>query len=183
MQELDETERAALVFECDHKWNNPAMMWYSIGLCAIEAATQGRDQTGSNGANFSFPEGFRIHNGTQRHEWLVGLINAIIFMTAGLIRGKDCSRQLVQQATLQSRALSSYPIDKLGPFSLQVQQLPSDYDRLVSPRPLRCGSRSSASTGEVPPNMSKNVTSTANMGGSLASSRLRSLMTRSSKRK
>ncbi|KAK3618976.1 hypothetical protein LTR56_024313 [Elasticomyces elasticus] len=85
MQELDETERAALVFECDHKWNNPAMMWYSIGLCAIEAATQGRDQTGSNGANFSFPEGFRIHNGTQRHEWLVGLINAIIFMTAGLI--------------------------------------------------------------------------------------------------
>ncbi|KAK5723135.1 hypothetical protein LTR17_013930 [Elasticomyces elasticus] len=60
-------------------------MWYSIGLCAIGAATQGWDQTGSNGANLSFPEEFGIHNGTQRDEWLVGLINAIIFLTAGLI--------------------------------------------------------------------------------------------------
>ncbi|KAK5718239.1 hypothetical protein LTR17_015757 [Elasticomyces elasticus] len=85
LQEIGETERAALIFEREHKWNNPAMMWYSIGLCAIGAATQGWDQTGSNGANLSFPEEFGIHNGTQRDEWLVGLINAIIFLTAGLI--------------------------------------------------------------------------------------------------
>ncbi|KAK3644936.1 hypothetical protein LTR56_009323 [Elasticomyces elasticus] len=85
LQELDETERAALIFERDHKWNNPFMMWYSIGLCAVGAATQGWDQTGSNGANLSFPEEFRINNGTGRDQWLVGLINAIIFLTAGLI--------------------------------------------------------------------------------------------------
>ena len=52
---LDETERSALAYERDHKWHGPTMLWYSIALCAIGAATQGWDQTGSNGANLSFP--------------------------------------------------------------------------------------------------------------------------------
>lgn len=84
LSELQEDERAALVYERDHKWHGPVMLWYSIGLCAIGAATQGWDQTGSNGANLSFPEEFGI-NGTGRDEWIVGLINAIIFLTAGLM--------------------------------------------------------------------------------------------------
>lgn len=60
------------------------MLWYSISLCAIGAATQGWDQTGSNGANLSFPIEFGI-NGEGTDEWIVGLINAIIFLTAGLM--------------------------------------------------------------------------------------------------
>lgn len=60
------------------------MLWYSISLCAVGAATQGWDQTGSNGANLSFPEEFGI-SGTGRDEWIVGLVNAIIFLTAGLM--------------------------------------------------------------------------------------------------
>ena len=62
VQELDETERNALQYEKDHKWNGPVMLWYSIGLCAIGAATQGWDQTGSNGANLSFPQEFGLNN-------------------------------------------------------------------------------------------------------------------------
>ncbi|KAI5238611.1 hypothetical protein E4T42_08947 [Aureobasidium subglaciale] len=79
--DLTEEERAALIYERDHKWHGPKMLWYSIGLCAIGAATQGWDQTGSNGANLSFPEEFHIEN----RPWLIGLINSIIFLTAGLI--------------------------------------------------------------------------------------------------
>ncbi|KAF1844090.1 MFS transporter [Cucurbitaria berberidis CBS 394.84] len=82
--ELTEEERAALIYERDHKWHGPTMLWYSIGLCAIGAATQGWDQTGSNGANLDFPEEFHLV-GTSRGEWIVGVINAIIFLTAGLI--------------------------------------------------------------------------------------------------
>ncbi|KAL9004688.1 MAG: hypothetical protein Q9188_002503 [Gyalolechia gomerana] len=82
--ELDEEERAALVYEREHKWHGPVMLWYSISLCAIGAATQGWDQTGSNGANLSFPEAFGI-TGSGRNEWVVGSINAVIFLTAGLI--------------------------------------------------------------------------------------------------
>lgn len=81
---LPDEERTALAYERDHKWHGPAMLWYSISLCAIGAATQGWDQTGSNGANLSFPEEFGI-NGTGTDEWIVGLINAIIFLTAGLM--------------------------------------------------------------------------------------------------
>jgi hypothetical protein len=84
LTELEEDERAALIYERDHKWNGPVMLWYSIGLCAIGAATQGWDQTGSNGANLSFPQEFGLV-GTERGEWIVGIVNSIIFLTAGLI--------------------------------------------------------------------------------------------------
>jgi len=82
--ELEEQERAALIYERDHKWHGPFMLWYSISLCAVGAATQGWDQTGSNGANLSFPQEFGI-DGLGRDEWIVGIINAIIFLTAGLM--------------------------------------------------------------------------------------------------
>ena len=45
--DLTQEERAALIYERDHKWHGPKMLWYSIGLCAIGAATQGWDQTGT----------------------------------------------------------------------------------------------------------------------------------------
>ncbi|EUC50827.1 hypothetical protein COCMIDRAFT_81162 [Bipolaris oryzae ATCC 44560] len=85
ISQLDDTERNALIYERDHKWHGPKMLWYSIGLCAIGAATQGWDQTGSNGANLSFPEEFGLNKRGAYGEWIVGLINAIIFLTAGLI--------------------------------------------------------------------------------------------------
>jgi hypothetical protein len=84
MPELTQEERAALIYERDHKWYGPKMLWYSIGLCAVGAATQGWDQTGSNGANLSFPREFNIDK-TAADEWIVGLINSIIFLTAGLM--------------------------------------------------------------------------------------------------
>lgn len=84
LTDLKEDERAALIYERDHKWHGSKMLWYSIGLCAVGAATQGWDQTGSNGANLSFPEAFGI-NKTAKDEWIVGIINSIIFLTAGLI--------------------------------------------------------------------------------------------------
>lgn len=46
---------------------------------------KGWDQTGSNGANLSFPEAFGLANGTDRDEWIIGLINSIIYLTAGCI--------------------------------------------------------------------------------------------------
>lgn len=82
--ELDQEERTALAYERDHKWHGPFMLWYSIALCAVGAATQGWDQTGANGANLTFHKEFGI-DGTGRDEWIVGVINAIIFLTAGLM--------------------------------------------------------------------------------------------------
>ncbi|KAH8722510.1 sugar transporter-like protein [Phaeosphaeriaceae sp. PMI808] len=85
LTDLEPDERAALIYERDHKWHGPKMLWYSIGLCAIGAATQGWDQTGSNGANLSFPREFGLLDQGARGEWIIGIINSIIFLTAGLI--------------------------------------------------------------------------------------------------
>jgi hypothetical protein len=83
--ELNEVERNALVYERDHKWHGPFMLWYSISLCAVGAATQGWDQTGSNGANLSFPKEFGIDSDSGVDTWIVGSVNAVIFLTAGLM--------------------------------------------------------------------------------------------------
>lgn len=82
--DLTDEERYALMYEKTHKWHGPKMLWYSIGLCAVGAATQGWDQTGANGANLSFPKEFGIDQ-TATDEWIVGIINSIIFLTAGLM--------------------------------------------------------------------------------------------------
>jgi hypothetical protein len=55
VDQLLDDERAALIYERDHKWHGPKMLWYSIGLCAVGAATQGWDQTVSRKfANFNW---------------------------------------------------------------------------------------------------------------------------------
>ena len=73
--ELDAQEQAALVYERDHKWHGPTMLWYSIILCAIGAATQGWDQTGSNGATLSYPVEFGLETkdgySTPLDQWYV----------------------------------------------------------------------------------------------------------------
>jgi hypothetical protein len=59
-------------------------LYFTIALCSIGAAVQGWDQTGSNGANLSFPTEFGIA-GTGRDTWLVGIVNAAPYLaSAGL---------------------------------------------------------------------------------------------------
>ncbi|KAL1406804.1 hypothetical protein Q8F55_006211 [Vanrija albida] len=87
---LSEEERSALQYEVDHKWSQPKMLYFAMLLCAIGAATQGWDQTGSNGANLSFPAEFKINTphdepGGVRDEWLLGLINSAPYLSGGLI--------------------------------------------------------------------------------------------------
>ncbi|KAG5287437.1 sugar transporter [Histoplasma capsulatum G186AR] len=63
-----------------HKWRQPKPLFFTIILCSIGAAVQGWDQTGSNGANLSFPEAFNLpekdHPDAERNQWIVGLVNA-----------------------------------------------------------------------------------------------------------
>lgn len=124
---IPDEERTALAYERDHKWHGPAMLWYSISLCAIGAATQGWDQTGSNGANLSFPEEFGI-NGTGTDEWIVGLINAIIFLTAGLMyantlinpthftHSHKCTHRIVYTDLLCSLYSGAFIVDPLNHY-------------------------------------------------------------------
>ncbi|KAK6597598.1 hypothetical protein H4I96_08550 [Botrytis cinerea] len=80
---LEEDEKAALRYEAAHRWSHPRTLYLTIITCSIGAAVQGWDQTGSNGANLSFPSEFGIGQGENpnspnhdRDNWLVGLVNA-----------------------------------------------------------------------------------------------------------
>lgn len=53
IDELSTEEKAAIDNEIKHKWSHPLTLYLTIFLCSIGAATQGWDQTGSNGANLS----------------------------------------------------------------------------------------------------------------------------------
>lgn len=85
--ELDETDRAFLHAEITHKWRQPKILYFTIILNSIAAAIQGWDQTGSNGANLSFPTYFGIPTdeplcsepgqgyGCDTNQWLVRLLS------------------------------------------------------------------------------------------------------------
>ncbi|KAF2719860.1 general substrate transporter [Polychaeton citri CBS 116435] len=89
---LTNEEREILGFEAIHRWKHPWRLYFTIIVCSIGAAVQGWDQTGSNGANLSFPQEFGIGNGEnpdspnqQRDSWLVGVVNAGPYLGSAFI--------------------------------------------------------------------------------------------------
>ena len=89
VEELDDAERDALRNEVLHKWRQPKALYYTIILCSVGAAVQGWDQTGSNGANLSWPDAFGVPNehvnATSRNAWIVGLVNAGPYIGSALM--------------------------------------------------------------------------------------------------
>jgi sugar porter (SP) family MFS transporter len=95
---LTEDDKNALRHEREHRWSHPILLYLTIFLCSVGAATQGWDQTGSNGANLSFPEEFGIAAvaGTpdyQKNSWLIGVVNSAPYISSALV-GAWCSDPL-----------------------------------------------------------------------------------------
>ncbi|CCG81374.1 Sugar transporter [Taphrina deformans PYCC 5710] len=82
---LDPNEVVALRREVTHKWSQPRALYVTIILCSIGAAVQGWDQTGSNGANLSFPVEFGIGSNSDYDTWIVGLVNAAPYMASAAL--------------------------------------------------------------------------------------------------
>jgi len=97
--ELDDNDRLALREEVTRRWKHPLALYFTIILNSIAAAIQGWDQTGSNGANLSFPKEFGISPdppdcGTsvndklcQDNAWLVGFINSCPYIAIAVFAG------------------------------------------------------------------------------------------------
>ncbi|KAL5485353.1 hypothetical protein ACEPAI_7995 [Sanghuangporus weigelae] len=82
---LTDEERDVLRYEITHKWKQPRLLYFTIVLCSIGAAVQGWDQTGSNGANLSFPDEFGIGTDSTRDTFLVGLVNAAPYIASSFL--------------------------------------------------------------------------------------------------
>lgn len=93
--DLAEDEKEALRVEVTRKWKHPFKLYFTVAVCSIGAAVQGWDQTGSNGANLSFPREFGIDGGERdpgpdnpyhdRDNWLVGLVNAAPYIASAFL--------------------------------------------------------------------------------------------------
>lgn len=86
ISELSDREKACLRDEVLHRWRQPKILYFTIILNSIAAAIQGWDQTGSNGANLSWPVAFGIPDGgpvceaagtCETNQWLVGVVNSM----------------------------------------------------------------------------------------------------------
>ncbi|KAG5984132.1 hypothetical protein E4U55_005931 [Claviceps digitariae] len=97
---LDEADKNALRQEVTHRWKHPWPLYYTIILNSIAAAIQGWDQTGSNGANLSFPVALGIPDSKgsscgpvanegecAKNSWIIGLVNSMPYITICLFAG------------------------------------------------------------------------------------------------
>ncbi|KAF3931898.1 hypothetical protein ABW20_dc0100007 [Dactylellina cionopaga] len=90
--ELDDEERQVLKDEAEHIYKQPWALYFSVIVCSIGAAVQGWDQTGSNGANLSFPKEFGIYVDPDnpspndgKNQWILGLVNAAPYIGSAFI--------------------------------------------------------------------------------------------------
>ncbi|KAK3683880.1 hypothetical protein B0T22DRAFT_483688 [Podospora appendiculata] len=84
-EKLEEFEAEALRNEVLYKWRVPRRLYLTIITCSIGAAVQGWDQTGSNGANLSFPTAFGIGSKSDHDVYLLGLINSAPYIGSAFI--------------------------------------------------------------------------------------------------
>ncbi|BEI86646.1 hypothetical protein CcaverHIS002_0609330 [Cutaneotrichosporon cavernicola] len=91
IDELTSADKSALDYEATHKWAGTKQLYFAMFMCALGAACQGWDQTGSNGANLSFPVEFGISRTLDdgpaglRDSWLVGLVNSAPYAAAAVV--------------------------------------------------------------------------------------------------
>lgn len=67
------------------KWSQPVQMYLIIVVTAFGAMGQGWSQTGINGANLYWPELFSLGADTSRNNLIVGIVNAAMYLSNGLI--------------------------------------------------------------------------------------------------
>ncbi|KAF2703468.1 MFS transporter [Pleomassaria siparia CBS 279.74] len=93
IEELDENDRLALREQHTNRWKHPKVLYMTIVLNSIAAAIQGWDQTGSNGANLSFPLDFGIPDSgdactaagnCNKNSWIVGFVNSCPYIAIAL---------------------------------------------------------------------------------------------------
>ncbi|EHK19682.1 uncharacterized protein TRIVIDRAFT_77012 [Trichoderma virens Gv29-8] len=132
--DIEEDEKQALREEVTHRWKHPWALYYTIGLSSIAAAIQGWDQTGSNGANLSFPTALGIPDSAgsscgpdanagdcAKNSWIIGFVNSLPYITICLFAGwisDPLNDWIGRRGTIFIGAIFSL----LAPFGMAVSQ-------------------------------------------------------------
>ncbi|TKA55614.1 hypothetical protein B0A53_02792 [Rhodotorula sp. CCFEE 5036] len=75
---LDEEDREVIRREVTHKWSHPKTLYFVVVACSMAAATQGMDESVTNGANLFWAPQFGLITakgtpGASKNQWLLGL--------------------------------------------------------------------------------------------------------------
>lgn len=80
MEFITEDEKHWLQKEIDHPWSIPKkLVWLSITI-SMAACILGMDESVISGANLFYPEALGLGSGTDRDNWLIGLVNCAPFL-------------------------------------------------------------------------------------------------------
>lgn len=82
---VSDEEYGVLEKEFSSRWAQPKLLYLVIVLCSTCAAVQGMDETVVNGAQLFYTEQFGIADGSQRAEWLTGLVNSAPYLCCAVI--------------------------------------------------------------------------------------------------
>ncbi|CAD7064839.1 unnamed protein product [Tilletia caries] len=85
LSELDEQDREYLRREITHRWSHPRELYFMTVMCSVAAAVQGMDESVINGALLFFPQQFNINSGSDRDEWIIGLIGAAPYICCAFL--------------------------------------------------------------------------------------------------
>ncbi|KAE8227425.1 hypothetical protein CF319_g119 [Tilletia indica] len=85
LEELDEQDREHLRREISHRWSHPRQLYTMTVMCSVAAAVQGMDESVINGALLFFPQQFNINSGTDRDQWIVGLVGAAPYICCAFL--------------------------------------------------------------------------------------------------
>ncbi|KAF8152368.1 sugar transporter [Crassisporium funariophilum] len=90
MPELTEDDKYHIRRETTNRWSQSRDLYLTVVICSLAAAVQGWDQTGSNGANLSFPQEFGLTSepgnpDAEKNDWIVGVINAGPYIASCLV--------------------------------------------------------------------------------------------------
>ncbi|OAA37413.1 sugar transporter [Metarhizium rileyi] len=81
IEDLDESDRAALREEVTHRWKHPWALYYTIVLNSIAAAIQGWDQASSSCGPVA------NEGDCAKNSWIIGFTNAMPYITICLFAG------------------------------------------------------------------------------------------------
>ena len=131
VESLEEEEKDALRFEVAKKWKHPMKLYVTVIVCSIGAAVQGWDQTGTNGANLSFPEVFGLDTpvgepGYNRDFWIIGLVNSAPYIGSAFLGcwvSDPCNWYLGRRGTIMTSAIILIATPLGGAFCNTWEQL------------------------------------------------------------
>ncbi|KAG8862493.1 hypothetical protein FRB96_001564 [Tulasnella sp. 330] len=90
LSELTAEDKEVFRREITHKWDQPKMLYFLVGLCSLAAAVQGMDESVVNSAQLFFAPQFGVNTApgdpnASQNQWILGIINSAPYLCCAIL--------------------------------------------------------------------------------------------------